>query len=228
MAEQSIRVGAADIAGLIRREIAKGTLQLNDRLPAERQMAANYGVARGTIREALNRLEEEGFVEIRAGSGTYVVYKPVEQASDAIVNANPLELIDARFALEPHMCRLAVLHGRKTNFKVLEELCEKMDEVVRDPLAWSDIDADFHTALAECSGNGLLIWVAQQINSVRREDEWTRMRNLTLDEKMIGVYNVQHRQIVNAIRTREPERAANLMKAHLESARLSLTRAAET
>ena len=228
MAEQSIRVGAADIAALIRREIAKGTLQLNDRLPAERQMAANYGVARGTIREALNRLEEEGFVEIRAGSGTYVVYKPVEQASDAIVNANPLELIDARFALEPHMCRLAVLHGRKSNFKALEQVCERMEDVVDDPLGWSDVDADFHTALAECSGNGLLIWVAQQINSVRREDEWTRMRNLTLDEKMITEYNVQHRQIVNAIRTREPERAANLMKAHLETARLSLTRAAET
>ena len=87
-------------------------------------------------------------------------------------------------------------------------------------------DTEFHRALAESSGNGLLIWVIAQINSVRSQDEWTRMRYLTLDEKIITQYNAQHRQILNAIRTREPERAANMMKDHLETARLSLTRAA--
>ena len=54
------------------------------------------------------------------------------------------------------------------------------------------------------------------------------MRHLTLDSRTIGIYNVQHRQILNAVRTREPERAANIMKEHLETARLSLTRASET
>lgn len=226
--EADRRVGAPDIAALIRREIAKGALQLNDRLPAERRMAQEYGVARGTVREALTRLEEEGYVEIRAGSGTYVVYKPEEFASAAIENANPLELMDARFALEPHICRLSVMHGRRSNFQKLEELCDRMDASVNDPVAWAEADTEFHTNLAECTSNGLLTWVVQQINSVRREDEWTRMRHLTLDEKMITEYNAQHRQIVNAIKTREPERAANKMKEHLETARLSLTRAAET
>ena len=185
-------------------------------------------MARGTIREALTRLENENYVEVRAGSGTYVVHKSSEWTSSAIEQANPLELIDARFALEPHICRLAVLHGRRSEFQKLEDLCQQMENSPNDPLVFAEADTAFHSILAECTGNGLLMWMIGQINSVRSEDEWTRMRHLTLDERMISRYNVQHRQILNAIRTREPERAANMMKEHLETARLSLTRAIQT
>ena len=107
------KLGAANIAALVRREISKGNLQLHDRLPPERVLAETYGAARGTIRKALTRLEQEGYVEIRAGSGTYVVHKPDRSTTDAIENATPLELMDTRFALEPHVCRLAVLHPHR-------------------------------------------------------------------------------------------------------------------
>lgn len=227
MIEAGRKLGAADIAALLRREIVKGDRQLNDRLPAERQLAQDYGVARGTIREALTRLADEGFVDVKAGSGAYVVYQQEETTSAAIEQALPLELIDARFALEPHICRLSVLHGRRPDFERLEALCVRMEDSVGDPAAFAEADTEFHRILAESTGNGLLIWMIGQINSVRSEGEWTRMRQLTLDEKIISQYNVQHRQVLNAIRTREPERAANMMKEHLETARLSLTRAAE-
>jgi DNA-binding FadR family transcriptional regulator len=110
----------------------------------------------------------------------------------------------------------------------MEELCNRMEQCLDDPVAFSEADTDFHRALAECTRNGLLIWILDQIANVRSEDDWTRMRHLTLDSRTIGIYNVQHRQILNAVRTREPERAANIMKEHLETARLSLTRASET
>ena len=222
------KFGAADIAALMRREISKGNLRLHDRLPAERSLAQTYGVARGTIREALMRLEEENYVDIRPGSGTYVVHQQPEPSAQAIEQANPLELIDARFALEPHICRLAVLHGRRADFDALERLCERMENSLGDAQGFAEADTDFHRTLASCTGNRLLIWIIGQINSVRAQDEWTRMRHLTLDEGIMSSYNVQHRQILNAIRTREPERAANMMKEHLETARLSLTRASET
>jgi len=222
------RLGAADIAAALRRDISNGVLRRHDRLPAERRMSETYGVARNTVREALTRLEEESFVEIRPGSGTYVVYDPGEPSNEAVEQANPLELIDARFALEPHICRLCVLHGRRSHFDRLEALCAQMERSVTDPTAFADADTGFHRALAETTGNRLLISVIGQINSVRSQDEWTRMRQLTLDEMMITQYNAQHRQILNAIRTREPERAAQMMKDHLETARLSLTRAADT
>lgn len=222
------KLGSNDIAALLRREISKGILQLHDRLPPERVLADNYGTARGTIRKALTLLEKEGFVEIRAGSGTYVVHMPADTPSDAIENATPLELMDTRFALEPHICRLAVLHGRRTDFATMEALCTRMETLADDPVSFSEVDTEFHRALANSTRNGLLIWIIDQIAHVRSQGDWTRMRHLTLDARTINQYNAQHRQILNAIRTREPERAANMMKEHLETARLSLTRAAET
>ena len=108
-----------------------------------------------------------------------------------------------------------------------------MTEKWREQLEWmkamsAQRNADRHLALYYKTRNGLLIWIIDQIGNVRSEDDWTRMRHLTLDTKTIRTYNVQHRQILNAIRTREPERAANMMKEHLETARLSLTRASDT
>ncbi len=224
---QRKRSGASDIATQLKREIAKGIRLKNERLPSERVLAEDYGVARNTIREALTKLEIDDYVKTRRGSGTYVVYEPPEASANAIENAGPLELIDARFALEPHICRLNVLHGKKSDFDQLEKLCEEMEAAVGDHAAFAEADAEFHRLLAEASGNSLLIWVIGQINSVRSRDEWTRMTRVTLDEKIISQYNTEHRQILNAIRTREPERAASLMKEHLETARLSLTRAAQ-
>ncbi|MDF1669347.1 MAG: FadR/GntR family transcriptional regulator [Roseovarius sp.] len=228
MQDSDPKLGAADIAALIRREISKGIMQRHDRLPPERVLAETYGAARGTIRKALTRLEQEGFVETRPGSGTYVVHKPAESDWTAIENATPLELMDTRFALEPHICRLAVLHGRRADFDVLETLCTQMEDSVYAPIAFSEADTAFHRALVDSTRNGLLIWIIDRIGNVRGLDDWTRMRHLTLDQQTINTYNVQHRQILNAIRTREPERAANIMKEHLETARLSLTRASET
>jgi DNA-binding FadR family transcriptional regulator len=156
------RLGTTEIAGILRREISQGILMAKERLPSERSLADTHGVARGTVRQALNLLAREGLVQIRRSSGAYVTF-----------NA-------------------------------------------------------FHTLLVETTGNRLLIWIVSQINSVRNQEQWFRMRLLTLNASTISQYNVQHRDILNAIRAREPERAAMHMKQHLETARLSLTRGAST
>lgn len=225
---QKPRLGSADIAATLRREILGGGLIANEKMPAERAMAAQYGVSRGTIREALAQLSRENLVEIRAGSGAYVTYSNEPRSVQAIEQARPLELIDARFALEPHLCRLAVLHATRQDFESLERLLDRMERSVDDPIAFAEADSEFHSTLAQTTGNNLLIWIANQINSVRGYDEWTRMRQLTLNRETIIRYNDQHRAIVDAIRRREPERAAATMKEHLEVARLSLTRVAAT
>ena len=222
------RVGSADIAASLRKEVLTGAYQYREKLPAERRLAETYGVARGTIREALARLEDDKIIEVRAGSGAYVIHSGSEINLSPIEDANPLELIDARFALEPHMCRLAVLHGRRGDFDMLDQLCDNMERSSGDAAGFSNLDTEFHLMLANTTTNKLLIWIISQVASVRDQEEWRRMRQLTLDEHIIRHYNLQHRQIVNALRSREPELAATHMKEHLETARLSLTRAAET
>ena len=223
------RLGSAEIAGILRRQIGSGELPPRERLPAERRLAELYGVARGTVRAALNQLEGEGLVETRSGSGTYVCYEePQSKAMESVISeARPLELMDARFALEPHICRLAVLHARSEDLRRASELLEIMEASVHDPDGFANADMEFHKLLAEITGNGLLRWMLFQISDVRDEDEWTKMRTAVLNPDSITLYNRQHRAILEAIKAREAERAARLMKEHLETARLSLTRAAQ-
>jgi GntR family uxuAB operon transcriptional repressor len=222
------RRGSAEVATALRSAIQNNEFKQYDRLPSERVLSETYGVSRGTIRESLNRLEDESMVEIRAGSGTYVIFSDNSNGSQIIANARPLELIDTRFALEPHICRLAVLSARRSDFEKLEHLIDQMDDTKNvDGLTFGELDTQFHSALVQSTGNSLLIWIISQINSVRGQDQWARMRKITLDPNIITKYNTQHRAILDAIREREPERAASIMKSHLETARLSLTRAAE-
>lgn len=225
--KQTNKLGSSDIASQLRREINSGSLQRFERFQPERSLALNYNVSRGTIRAAINKLEIEGLVETKAGSGTYISKKDSGENSSVIQNARPLELVDARFALEPHICRLAVLHGRQADFEKLENFLEAMEKNSDNPIIFGDSDTAFHRALAESTGNSLLIWMIEQITSVRNQDEWGRMRHLTLNENIIKKYNTQHRDTLNAIRAREPEKAAKMMREHLQTARLSLTLTAD-
>lgn len=223
-----LKYGAENIASELRRGIINGEILVSEKLPAERELAEKFRVSRGTVRSALSKLEKEKFIEIKPGSGAFVIYETSTIPVSEVKNANPLELIDARFALEPHICRLAVLHGKKEQFQKLETLVEAMAKSVKDPTQFASADTAFHQVLADCTGNNLLIWIINQINSVRGQDEWTKARHLTLNDNIIRTYNIQHNQILLAIKSREPEKAASFMKEHLEIARLSLTRAAGT
>ncbi|MEL6218737.1 MAG: FCD domain-containing protein, partial [Pseudomonadota bacterium] len=104
----------------------------------------------------------------------------------------------------------------------------RREQDVHDPAAFAEADRAFHILLAETTGNGLICWMVTEISSVRQQEQWARMLRVTLEPETIRAYNAQHREIFEAIRSREPERAATQMKEHLETARLSLTRAAAT
>lgn len=219
------RLAAADIAAVLRREIVDGRRMGNERLPPTREHADLFGVARNTLRSALVMLEREGLVRILPGSGTYVVG---QSDGEEVENATPLELIDARFALEPHVCRLAVLHGRREDFERLGALCDKMEGSASAPVRFAEADEEFHRRLAAATRNGLITSMSARVNAIRSMAEWTQMRRLTLDPDIIRTYSAQHRRILTAVAARDSELAVAAMKEHLETARLSLTRALET
>ena len=113
------------------------------------------------------------------------------------------------------------------SFNVVSEMAIVPDKECNTPtLMESAADTEFHHTLVKCTRNVLLIWIIDQINSVRGQTDWKRMRGLTLNPTVIDQYNKQHRKILEALYRREPEAAANSMKEHLETVRLSLTRAA--
>lgn len=216
---------SADIAGALRKQIASARFALNERLPPERLLAEQFGVARGTIREALRQLEESGFVRRRPGSGTYVTWTEDNAGRGVVETVRPLELVDARLAVEPQMCRLAVLQATEADFARLNAHLDAMEGCVDDPKRFAAGDEAFHLALADCARNAMIRWMMEKIHEVRTHAQWERMRTITLTPQIIALYNQQHREVVDAIARRESESAAHAMKRHLATARESLVSA---
>ncbi|MCH9844038.1 MAG: FCD domain-containing protein [Alphaproteobacteria bacterium] len=205
-------------------KIEAGALRHGIRLESERELALQYKVSRGTIRSALQKLEKQNYVTIEPNSGTYVCYETnLEIMPNVIRTASPIELIDARIAMEPHICRLATINSKSEQHDELNRLLELMDKSHNDSEAFSQHDAEFHSLLAGMTHNNLIIWFIQLANMVRIQEQWQNLRHNALNPESIKAYNQQHREIVAAILNRDPEQAANNMRAHLYSARSSLT-----
>lgn len=215
-------ISSTDIAGALRKQIATARFVLNERLPPERLLAEQFGVARGTVREALRQLEETGFVSRRPGSGTYVTWSEDSDGRRIVATVRPLELVDARLAVEPQMCRLAVLQATEADFARFELHLAAMERCEADPLGFAAEDEVFHLGLAACTRNAMIQWMMQKVHEVRTHAQWERMRTITLTAEIIRIYNVQHRAVVDAIARRDSEMAAQAMKRHLATARESL------
>lgn len=226
MDSQGKKRNAAEVVSALRRDIADSKYLHNERLPPERDLSDAFGVARGTLREALRQLEEMDYVERRAGSGTYVTYTD-DGPPKVTETTRPLELVDARFALEPHICRLVVLHATERDLRKVEAQMQRMERWGGDMTVFAEADEAFHFLLAEITRNPLLTWMMQKVAEVRSHAQWARMRSLTLSEEMVERYNREHRAIFEAIIAGEPERAAQAMKDHLSAARDSLMKAAQ-
>ncbi|MEM7057229.1 MAG: FCD domain-containing protein [Pseudomonadota bacterium] len=217
-------MNAQDITVDLRRRIVTSHYPVDARLPAERALANEYGVARGTVREALKNLEKQGFVATRAGSGTYVTDIGTPRIPQVIETTRPLELVDARFALEPHMVRLAVLHATEQDLVQTETHLSAMESGT-DAKDFADLDEKFHLSLADAARNPMIKWIMEKCHEVRSHAQWSRMRTLTLTPAIIAKYNRQHRAIVGAIRARDADAATKAMRDHLDTARRSLVEA---
>lgn len=217
-------MNAHDISTDLRERIATGHHAPDSRLPSERALAETYGAARGTVREAIKLLERQGLVETRAGSGTYVISTATTGMPSVIETTRPLELVDARFAIEPHMVRLAVLHATEADIETCERHLDNM-ETCNHSKDFADIDEDFHLSLADAAHNPMIRWMMEKCHEVRSHAQWNRMRTLTLAPSIVRLYNRQHRAIVDAIRARESETAMKAMREHLDTARRSLVEA---
>ncbi len=213
---------AADLVVALRGEIASLNYLEHDRLPSERALAHRYKVARGTVRAALTQLQQMGLVETRQGSGTYVRYSEMVETLSVVRLTSPMQLVDARLAVEPHVARLAALHGSGKAVYDLEAALRAVERCEEERDGFSTADERFHRAIAACTGNEMLIWICRWINEVRSHDQWEEMKRLTLTPARIAAYNVQHRAICREIRRRDAEGAAREVTAHLESARDSL------
>ncbi|NKJ37781.1 MULTISPECIES: FadR/GntR family transcriptional regulator [Rhizobium] len=193
----------------IRSAITSGRLAVGTRLPAESQLAGHYGVSRPIVREALRSLQTLGFTQTRTGSGTFVVTStPSPELHYGGYSAR--DLIEARPFIEVPAAGWAALRRTDAQLARLLGLCDEMDRQ-EDPYKWVQLDSEFHSMIAEASGNAVFAKiVADARDALMRQSELVNM----MAQRRVAS-NVEHRQIVEAILAGSEQAAIAAMEAHL-------------
>jgi len=200
--------------------LADKQLALNERLPAERILSLELGVSRSQLRKALAALEAEGRIWRHVGRGTYIGPRPISNLRDVEFLTNqtsPMEVMEARLAVEPQLARLAAMHGTASNFAELRR-CNRRCRTASEWRGYEAWDNNFHQAIASATYNKLLISLFDTLNIVRRSTVWGQLRSTQLprsDHKSFG----EHDAIYAAIAGRNPELAAECMRTHLRTVR---------
>lgn len=205
--------------------ILKGALKPGDQLPAERELAQNFGVSRTAVREAVKALREKGLVEAYSGRGTFVTdgtSHAIRQSLDLMIRIGQQEghegsihLAELRQILEPEIAALAVGRIEEQLLATMREAVATMDKSLHEPLAYIEADLDFHLALAEAAGNPLVLSLLDSIVALLREQ---RMRIFSVDggpER--GQFH--HKRILAAVEARDAEKARSAMRDHLVQVR---------
>ncbi|WP_371790149.1 GntR family transcriptional regulator [Streptomyces sp. NBC_01471] len=172
----------------------------------ESELAGHLGVSRQPVREALQRLNTEGWVDLRPAQGAFV-HEPTEQEAD--------QLLSVRTLLEAEAARLAAAGSGSAGVAALEKLCEKGERAVADddPDLAVAANAEFHAKVMELAGNVVLAELAGQVD---RRVRWyyqpvARQR---------GTQSwIEHRALIAAISARDEKAATEVMRAHTEHTR---------
>ena len=205
---------------LLRDFLNNQELALNGRLPPERSLCEQLGMSRGKLRQALAQLEAEGQIWRHVGRGTFFGPRPVLNLGEVEYlseQCRPMEVIEARMAIEPQMAKLAALHGTASNFAEMRR-CVRLCRAAKNWRVYESWDNNFHQAIAAATCNKLLISLFDTLNIVRRSAVWGQSRPTRLPPQDHRSF-AEHDQIYEAIVDRDAERAAESMRIHLRSVR---------
>jgi DNA-binding FadR family transcriptional regulator len=208
------------IADEIVRRIDDGTFPVGKRLPAERELAHRLGVSRSSLREALGTLEIEGRIEIRVGTGAFVVAGGGRHATArrGAAEVSPFDVLRTRWLVEAEAAALAARHATPAQVRAIARAFERLAADMRANRTRSPADREFHLRIAAASGNGALALVIERLWA-----EGERPLNLRIEKLFVTRGrrrdNIgEHRAVLDAIRKRDPAAARRAMRMHLANA----------
>ncbi|MFD5495146.1 GntR family transcriptional regulator [Streptomyces sp. NPDC001812] len=174
----------------------------------ESELAGHLGVSRQPVREALQRLNTEGWVDLRPAQGAFV-HEPTEQEAD--------QLLTVRTLLEAEAARLAALNADSAGIEALEEiLALGLEAVASDDVeAAVVLNARFHAKIMDLAGNAVLAELAAQVG--RR----VRWYHAPVARQRGGRSWAEHRDLIAAVAARDEQLAERLMREHTEHTRRS-------
>ncbi|WP_052254656.1 FadR/GntR family transcriptional regulator [Salinicoccus sp. YB14-2] len=209
-----------EISDIILAEIKSGKLKPGDKLPVITKLADSYGVSQASVREALNRLKVLEVIEVKHGHGSFVNQQmPLgfEQNFEIITKADIANLLDLRKIIEVGCARSACEKAEQKDLEKMENTLQKMWTAVENNELGEQADYDFHMAIAEATGNPLLINLMEDVSDtmIRTMKETRRIWLYETKKSIQKIYD-EHKLILKAIKDKDEEAAARNMYRHLK------------
>ena len=190
-------------------------VEIGQKIPNEFELAQQFGVGRSTVREAVKALVTRGILEVRRGSGTYVI-------STNSIEADPLgfgriedkyklalDLFEVRLMIEPEIAALACRNASGEELKMLRRLCDETEQLYRSGRNHISRDIEFHTCIARCSKNQVVETLIPVINTAVYT--FANLTHHMLMEETIRT----HRAVTDAVLKRDSVGARCAMMMHL-------------
>ena len=209
------------IAEQLRTLIRTGEFAVGSRLPAERELAKQLGVSRPSVREALIALEVEQVIEVRTGSGIYVLKPKARQPSRKKASAaewGPLELIRARELVESEVAAMAARNAKKADIQLICNALQQMRDEVAQGKIPRDGDEAFHNAIAQACGNDVLRDTIHGYWEARHGTLSERLGDYFEDQTSWDAALLEHAAVLDAIRAHNAGAARSAMQRHLKKA----------
>lgn len=203
------------VASALEEAILGGKYTAGDRLPAERDLAEEFGVSRPTVREAMLALEIRGFVEARHGSGIYVRENPVA-GEPRELDIGAFELTEARLLFEGEAAALAATTITDEELAALEALLADMATENQGEYQGEQADRAFHVGIAEATRNSAIVSVVETLWDIRYRSPLCRHMLRRAREVGVKPRVDEHRILLQALAARDPQRARLAMREHLE------------
>ena len=212
------------IAEQLRSLMASGEFKPGSRLPAERDLAKQLGVSRPSVREALIALEVEGVIDVRTGSGIYVLQPGARTAASDTAATHgpaewgPLELMRARELVEGEVAALAARNARKAQIAEIADALAHMHEQAAAGVVPREGDEEFHTAVAQSCGNEVLRDTVHGYWEARGAPLFERLGDYFENPASWNAALVEHAAVLAAIRAHDTGAARAAMQTHLKKA----------
>lgn len=182
------------------------------RLPAERQLAEEFGVARSAIRHAMAVLEAEGRITRAVGRGTFLVSAPGAEDS---ADYSPADVMLVRRMFEPHAMTLVVAWATARDFGEMDR-CLHGGRLAADYSEFEVWDGALHRAIIAATHSPLLSRLYGEVDRARHSRQWGDLKRRTTSAARRSEYQADHELIVAALRQRDADGAATAMAEHLD------------
>ena len=201
------------VANQILELIDSGVFPPGSRLPGERDLAKKFGVSRVSIREAEIALQAQGRLDIRVGSGAYVL-DGSDMPKAGLPKVGPFELTEARALFEAEAAALAAPIITDETIAELEGYIDIMSGKVKGKMSADDADEAFHNTIARATNNHAIIFVIDSMWKMRTEAAQLQRVYKNVCDQDSSHREDEHSAILEALKNRDSSAARIAMRAH--------------